>query len=293
MEARSLLFHSTSDRKLRAPWRILIFLLVWLSLTVFAAALLTGLARFPALTAARTVLYYWVDLLAVLVATFVSLRWVDGLDWNFVRLGRSAARPSLLSSGFLMGMLAIGAPCALLLVTNELRAVTAPPGSWFIATAQITLFLLPAAAAEELLMRGYIFAVLRETIGWKTTLIATSILFGLLHIRNPGADAENILVVIVAGFFLGTIVLVTESLFAAWMAHFAWNWTMAAALHTSVSGLPVSAPNYHVIDNGPAWLTGGSWGPEGGVAAALGMFIFLFYLHARYRDRLQARPASR
>ena len=26
---------------------------------------------------------------------------------------------------------------------------------------------------------------------------------------------------------------------------------------------------------------------EGGVAAALGMFAFLFYLHARYRDRLQ------
>ena len=123
--------------------------------------------------------------------------------------------------------------------------------------------------------------------------VVIAVVFGLLHLRNPGANAENILVVIIAGFFLGTILLVTESLYAAWMAHFAWNWTMAAGLHTSVSGLGITAPDYRIIDNGPAWLTGGAWGPEGGFAAAVGMFGFLFYLHARYRHRLQANPIPR
>jgi CAAX protease family protein len=259
---------------------------VWVAVTLVAAALAQGLEG-AALAGVRTILYYWIDFFAILIATFISLRWVDGDEWSFVRLGRSASQPALLSSGFLMGMIAIGAPCVVLLATHELRIVPATEGNWALAAAQMALFLLPAAAAEELLMRGYIFAVLRETVGWKTTLIATSIAFGLLHLRNPGANPETIVAVIIAGFFLGTILLVTESLYAAWMAHFAWNLTMAAGLHTAVSGLGVAAPNYHVIDNGPDWLTGGSWGPEGGVAAALGMFVFLFYLHARYRERLQ------
>lgn len=251
-----------------------------------------GLQGIAALAGLRAILYYWIDFIAVLVATFVSLRWVDGAGWDFVLMGRRSAQPSLLTSGFLIGMIAIGVPCVLLLLTNELRVVPAASGSWTVAAAQMALFLIPAAAAEELLMRGYIFSVLRESIGWKNTLIATSIVFGLLHLRNPGADPETITAVIIAGFFLGTILLVTESLYAAWMAHFAWNWTMAAGLHTSVSGLGVNAPNYHVIDNGPDWLTGGSWGPEGGLAAAVGMFVFLFYLHARYRDRLQNEPSG-
>lgn len=267
--------------------------MVWIGVTLVAASLLAALRSTPSLGTVGTILFYWVDFLAVLAATFVSLRWVDGRDWSYVLLGRDSARPSALSGGFLIGMLAIGVPSALLLLANELRAVTAPPGNWALAAARTALFLLPAAAAEEFLMRGYIFSVLRETIGWKTTLIATSIVFGLLHVRNPGADPENILLVIIAGFFLGTIVLVTGSLYAAWMAHFAWNWTMAAGLHTSVSGLPVTTPNYHVVDNGPAWLTGGSWGPEGGLAAALGMFAFLFYLHARHGARLRGATSPR
>lgn len=287
MDARSLIFISPTERKLRAPWRILIFILLWVAVTLVAATLVQGLQGVPALAEVRALLYYWVDFIAVLIATFISLRWVDGLDWNFVLMGRASSQPALLTSGFLMGMVAIGVPCLLLLAAHELRIVPADSGSWVIAAARMALFLLPAAAAEELLMRGYIFSVLRETIGWKTTLVATSIVFGLLHLRNPGADPETITAVIIAGFFLGTILLVTESLYAAWMAHFAWNWTMAAGLHTSVSGLGVAAPNYHVIDSGPAWLTGGSWGPEGGVAAALGMFALLFYLHGRYRQQLQ------
>jgi uncharacterized protein len=298
LDARSLVFASQSERKLRAPWRILIFLAVWVAVTLVAAVLVQAVQGLQgvqptALAGWRMIADYWINFLAILVATFVSLRWVDGVDWNFVRLGRSSSQPALLSSGFLMGMIAIGAPCVVLLATHELRIVPAAEGNWAVAAAQMGLLLLPAAAVEELLMRGYVFAVLRETVGWKTTLVATSIVFGLLHLRNPGADPETIVAVIIAGFFLGTILLVTESLYAAWMAHFAWNWTMAAGLHTAVSGLGVAAPNYQVIDNGPDWLTGGSWGPEGGVAAALGMFVFLFYLHGRYRARLQDQAASK
>jgi membrane protease YdiL (CAAX protease family) len=173
-------------------------------------------------------------------------------------------------------------------MAGQLKTVSAPDGSWWAVTGITFANLLPAAAGEELFIRGYIFASMRDAIGSRWTLVWTSIVFGLLHMGNPGADAQSIVIVMLAGFFLGSVLLATRSLYAAIAAHFVWNWFMAAGLHTPVSGLAVTTPDYRVIDNGPDWLTGGGWGPEGGFAAALGMFAVLIYLHARPLRRMES-----
>jgi uncharacterized protein len=232
----------------------------------------------------------WPGVLALLLVHLVMLRVFEhGAPFSFVGLGRSNASPALLSGGFLIGMLAIGVPSAILLLIRQLEIVPAPAGSWWDAAARATLYLLPAAFVEELFLRGYIFRVLREAVGWKWTLIGTSITFGLLHLNNPGAGPESTFLVIIAGFFLGTIVLVTNSLYAAWMAHFAWNWTMAVLMHTAVSGIGVVTSDYQVIDNGPDWLTGGAWGPEGGFAAGASMLVCTLLLYTRYLKRADGR----
>ena len=46
---------------------------------------------------------------------------------------------------------------------------------------------------------------------------------------------------------------------------------MAVVFHAAVSGFPLEAPGYRYVDAGPDWATGGEWGPEGGLPAALGM----------------------
>jgi hypothetical protein len=48
-----------------------------------------------------------------------------------------------------------------------------------------------------------------------------------------------------------------------------------------VSGIPFATPDYRVIDAGPDWATGGVWGPEGGVPAALSLLVITFYLYTR------------
>ena len=145
--------------------------------------------------------------------------------------------------------------------------------------------MLPAALLEELLTRGYLFAVFRDALGWRSALAVTSLIFGLLHIPNNGATVESITMVTLAGVFLGAIILATGSLYAAWMAHVGWNWAMAVPLHSPVSGFPLATPNYQLLDAGPRWLTGGAWGPEGGIAAAVGMMAGLTYLYARRGSR--------
>jgi uncharacterized protein len=263
--------------------------LVWRTIAFYAICIL-ALIVLPAIAErfatnghpdARSVLFAWMTLVSVAIATWVMVRWVDKLSWRDVGLDRRAAAPSLLVKGAVLGGLTIGVASLALIAVHMLRIDRTPSGSWWGQAGQSIVLLLPAAFFEELFIRGYVFAILRRAGGWKLALIVTSIVFGLLHVSNPGADAESILAVIVAGFFLGVILLVTKSLYAAGAAHFAWNWVMSGALHVAVSGLPSPDPDYRVVDSGPDWLTGGPWGPEGGIAAVIAMFLVLFYLYGR------------
>jgi membrane protease YdiL (CAAX protease family) len=145
--------------------------------------------------------------------------------------------------------------------------------------------LAPAALTEELVTRGYVFVMLREVAGAPVALVLTSVGFGLLHLLNAGATLLSVSLVTFAGVYLGAILLLTRSLWAAWAAHLGWNWALAGALHAAVSGAAFPTPDYRVIDAGPDWLTGGPWGPEGGVAAGLGMLGGLGYLYVRRMRR--------
>lgn len=229
-----------------------------------------------------------VGITAVVAATWLMFFTERGVGWRSINLDRRAAAPSRVGLGFLLGALGIGVPSALLLLSRELGVRTAPSGSWLNAALFDIAFFALSAAMEELVVRGYVFSLIRRRWGWKTALTSTSLAFGALHLMNPGVTAESVINVTLAGFLLGGILLVTRSLYAAIAAHFAWNWTMSALFHTAVSGATIPAPNYAIVDNGPDWLTGGRWGPEGGAAATAAMLIIIFYLYRLRKTRLES-----
>ena len=274
----------TSSRLLRPLGLIVGFYVVIflaLGLIEFAVTLIPGVGTVDP----GGVIFQWISLASVVLASWVMVRRVEKLPWSDVGLDRHAADPSLLAKGVAIGGLTIGVASLFLLATHMLRIDPGKPGSWWGEAGYSTALLLPAAFFEELFIRGYVFAVLRRAAGWRMALIVTSVVFGFLHAWNPGADAESLLAVIVAGFFLGAILLFTRSLYAVGAAHFAWNWVMAGALHIAVSGVPSRDPDYRTVETGPDWLTGGPWGPEGGLAAVAAMFIVVFYLYGRHQRR--------
>lgn len=283
---RAIFFDSAGA--LRAPWRIIVFIGLFLVALVVVGAVLSPLLEWlfvhSGLSGVETA--STVEAIAALGATAIALRRIEKRPWRDVWLDRAAARPSLLAYGFAIGAFAIGVPIALLIVAHWETNVGAPPGSWTVAAIRVSLTLLPAALVEELITRGYILSVLRDAWGWIGAIAFTSVAFGLLHIMNPGATAGSLALVTLAGFFLAAVLYATRSLYAAWMAHFAWNFTMAVLFHTAVSGLPMEAPAYRYVDAGPDWATGGAWGPEGGVLAAFGMIAGMAFLFARRQQNL-------
>lgn len=252
-------------------------------MALFVASLAVASLQTAAATfGLRVVVHPFVYPLGFLAAHAFILSKVERKDWSYVWMGRSAASPSTLAHGLILGALPLALPAAALLAASQLSVTTTADGSWMGAALLSATVLLPSAFAEELVVRGYIFALLREKLGWKVALAATSIGFGAVHMANPGANLQSLSVVVLAGVFLGAVVLVTRSLYAATLAHFAWNWFIAAVMHMPVSGIPVAgSPDYRVVETGPDWLTGGSWGPEGGFAAAFGLMVGLIYLWLR------------
>jgi membrane protease YdiL (CAAX protease family) len=278
--------------RLRAPWRLSVFLLSFAVAWVMANALL-----YPALSLAMSALeaplavYGWLMLLATLVAHVIALRQVDEEEWDTVAFGRDAWSRPHLGVGLGVGAAAIAATLALLLVSGGLRAEWlddgSGPGTWLVASLRVLWVLAPAALWEELMFRGYLWRVAEDAAGSRVALWATSLGFGAVHLLNPGANGRTIAAVVLAGLCLGLVRQVTDSVPAAWLAHLAWNWVMAGVAHVPVSGLPFDAPGWQLVPAGPSWWSGGSWGPEGGAAAFL---VFTVALFLGIRSRPGQRP---
>jgi uncharacterized protein len=142
--------------------------------------------------------------------------------------------------------------------------------------------LLVAAASEEVLFRGYILQTLiRAKLAWLGILL-TSLPFALAHIGNPSAASFSTINTIFAGFWLSLAYLKTRSLWFALGIHFAWNLVQGSFLGSPISGL-TNLTRHSLLqynNQGPNWLTGGSYGIEGGlictVSLAVSMLIVWF-----------------
>ena len=139
-----------------------------------------------------------------------------------------------------------------------------------LARAVLVVFVVfTGALAEELMFRGYPFQRLVEATGAARTVIVFSILFGAVHLMNPGASLWGLINTIVIGIFLSIAYLRSRALWLPWGFHFAWNLTMGLLIGLPVSGYRLFNVVVHGTAAGPRWLTGGSYGIEASSAGAL------------------------
>lgn len=223
--------------------------------------------------------YPWATLIGVVAGSAVALRFVDDVPWSVMALGDGAWGWRRLWRGAGIGTAAILLTALALWMLSSLRIEAMPGGvgdagvlvqdSWWGTALRLLLLLGPAALWEEWVFRGYLYAVADEAGGQTIARWSSSVAFGAVHLLNPGANVRTTVVVVLAGWCLCLLRERLNSLPAAWTAHLAWNWVMAAVLHVPVSGLPFATPGYRAVVSGPDWLGGGAWGPEGGVVAML------------------------
>jgi membrane protease YdiL (CAAX protease family) len=144
------------------------------------------------------------------------------------------------------------------------------PGEYLIQALKTVLVLAPAALSEEAIFRGVPLVLFALVLGRGAALLLVAVLFALAHLTNPNVTPLGIGNIALAGVFLGVAFYAPGGIWTACGAHFGWN-ALLACLDAPVSGIPFRIPllDYHAGHR--AWLTGGSFGPEGGLAATMAL----------------------
>jgi hypothetical protein len=151
------------------------------------------------------------------------------------------------------------------------------PYNWVVAALMFTLY----AGEEEILSRGLVYPVLRSSIGFVGAVAVSSLAFCLMHILNPEFTPLGAIDIFLAGVTLSLMRELTGDLFLAWGVHFGWNSAQIAA-GVPVSGHLVQLQGYtwHLVATGPEWVTGGAFGPEGGIGGIMGNLALIFLASA-------------
>ncbi len=214
---------------------------------------------------------------------------MEDLPWRALgwALHRGWARD--LAVGFLIGAVSIGVAAGIGAAAGGTRFMLAP--EQILSSVALTLvssafiFAL-GAAAEEALFRGYPLQTLMRSWPVWLAVLPTSVPFALVHLANPNvAPTFTFANTALAGVWLAVAYWKTRSLWVPLGIHWGWNWTMGAVLGFNVSGIKAITPEplLRAIDTGPDWLTGGSYGPEGGVACTAALALSTLFI---WRTRL-------
>jgi len=124
-----------------------------------------------------------------------------------------------------------------------------------------------AGIFEEVLIRGILFRILEQWLGSWIALAISAIIFGALHLFNPGATLfAGAAIAIEAGILLAAAYMLTRRLWFCIGLHMAWNFTQGGIFSVAVSG----GKSKGLLQSkmiGPDWLTGGAFGAEASAVA--------------------------
>ena len=271
----SEIFFDTTGR-LRSGWRFAIFCVLFVAVVVVLTVIPAALSSLTTPAIVRLV-----AVLIVLVPALVVGWWcgkhLEGLP--FRALGASFADSWLthLILGMVTGAGTLGIAVGLAFLSGGLGFEFNSIERWSLASSLVSsfVFLAIAAASEEALFRGYPFQTfVRSNLAWLAISI-TSLSFAAAHILNPNPGLIPAVNTALAGVWFGVAYLRTRDLWFVWGLHLIWNWLLAAVFGIEVSGLTDLSPAsiLREVDSGPAWLTGGVYGIEGGVVTTIAIAV--------------------
>ena len=132
---------------------------------------------------------------------------------------------------------------------------------------------------EEFSFRGYMQATLASGIGFWPAAVLLAVVFGALHLGNKGEAEFGAAMAGAFGLLAAFTLWRTGNLWFAIGMHGAWDWGESYFYGVPDSGVVLKGHLMNASFHGPAWLTGGTVGPEGSVLAAAVLVLAAVGIH--------------
>ncbi len=253
---------------IRAGWRLLLFLGI-IGAIYFATEWLATYGTYGAAPEAQ------IDAVTIGIGEGISFAVVFAISWMMARIeGRRIADYGLPANQAFRGKFCVGALIGFASITVLLAAMRLLGGFHFGTlalhgteaakyAALWGLAFLMVAFLEEFFFRGYALFTATTGITFWPAAILSCCAFGYVHHTNPGENWLGAFNAGAVGFLFCVILRRTGSLWMAIGFHAAWDWGETYFYGVPDSGLVAPGHLFNPSFSGPAWLTGGSVGPEG------------------------------
>lgn len=137
---------------------------------------------------------------------------------------------------------------------------------------------------EEMFARGYCMTVLKQTGNQWVVIIVSSIIFALMHSLNPAMSWLSYLNLFLFGVFTAFMFIKSKSLWLSIGYHITWNYFEGNIFGFQVSGQETQAV-YSLRAVGNSIITGGKFGPEGGLIVTFILIIGMIYIWKIYKPQ--------
>jgi len=190
-------------------------------------------------------------------------------------------------TGAVLGTAMIASVFGTLVISGQIRV------TWFgIAAQGIPLLLsyilmwLFQGACEEIMFRGYMMPRVASRYGLIPAIAVSSLLFCLFHGLNPGFSVLAFVNLVLISVLYGLIAYYTDNIWIVCAAHTMWNFTQGNVFGLEVSGNTgnVSFIHTELGDRANALITGGTFGPEGGLSVTIVTVIALVAVVIIFRN---------
>ena len=148
-------------------------------------------------------------------------------------------------------------------------------------------FFVMVGLYEEFAFRGYVQFTLAQAVSFWPAAVLLSVAFGFVHRTNQGETKMGLAGIVLTGLFWCFTLRRTGNLWFAVGMHASFDFGETFLYSVPDSGYIFPGHLSNATLAGPAWLTGGSAGPEASACDFIMLLIFFYVFHRLYPARAQ------
>ncbi|KXT85485.1 CAAX amino terminal protease family [Streptococcus sp. DD11] len=161
-------------------------------------------------------------------------------------------------------------------------------GPFLISWLLVLIGYIIQTSAEEIYIRGWLLPVISNKTNLFVALLISSAMFSYYHLDNNGASVLSTIHLVIFGLFAAVYALKRGSLWGPCGFHFAWNFLQGNLYGFHVSGFDSESSLMYFSTSDNTLITGGKFGPEGGLPGllilSLALLWAIFILKSREED---------